>query len=197
MCQIELIGPNSKFYKAVIRFKFYSRVCRCSSQVYTHYCPLIPSKGIYNFFSTDGPTNLLIEAPFRSLKIGLHLNRFYVKFTSKSMYKKYIYTTLMKAKAIVDLKQKEQRQQIHNKRLLNSNLNHLILLDNTKNVTIIRITFNNDKKKSNENSYFNLDLVVMRLTRHIHISLCHLVMYESILLGKQRLLIRLLSGMVF
>ena len=75
--------------------------------------------------------------------------------------------------------------------------NHFILLDDTKNVTVIKITFNNNKKKSNENSYFNLDLVVMRLTRHIHISLCHLVMYESILLGKQRLLIRLLSGMVF
>ena len=34
LCQIKLIGPNSKFDKAVIRFKLYLRVCRCSSQVY-------------------------------------------------------------------------------------------------------------------------------------------------------------------
>ena len=137
--QIKLFGPNSNLIKLLSHSNliqgFVAAPVRC-----------IPLKGIYNFFSTDGPTNLLIEAPFRSLKIGLHLNRFYVKFTSKSMYKKYIYTTLMKAKAIIDLKQKEQRQQIHNKRLLNSNLNHLILLDNTKNVTVIKITFNNDKR---------------------------------------------------
>ena len=32
--QIKLIGHNFKFNKTVIGFKSYSRVCRCSSQVY-------------------------------------------------------------------------------------------------------------------------------------------------------------------
>ena len=35
--QIKLIGPNFKFNKTVIVFKSYSRVCRCSSQVYFMY----------------------------------------------------------------------------------------------------------------------------------------------------------------
>ena len=36
MYQIRLIGHNFKFDKTVIGFKSYSRVCRCSSQVYFH-----------------------------------------------------------------------------------------------------------------------------------------------------------------
>ena len=40
--QIKLIGPNFKFDRTIIRFKSYSKVCRCSSQVYLfYYCCVI------------------------------------------------------------------------------------------------------------------------------------------------------------
>ena len=35
------IGPNFKSNKTVIGFKSYSRVCRCSSQVYSNYADVI------------------------------------------------------------------------------------------------------------------------------------------------------------